>query len=387
MVKFSNSDLGETKGLGSSSLCCQIILWIVIIFLIACRILYGKTPTVELNIGVSKIILLVFFYLCIIAIPIILIIYYIDEFSCGVYNYLKEITKTNNVTNIVEFMKKFYKDVPDISFEIKRGYETQGGYDLKTEENYEYRYDPLYKQYYYQRVTNLKSVYNPDKKIFSLETKNSFPFSIYSYRDISDNFAIDNKITYLELTIYQKLYFADEISLLDAKNERNKIEQKKEREIDLIYFTIKKSKVLNHKLIINNNIFLSRWCYVFFVIIGMAQLYKMYLRSICKNATLTLKKIVSTRDDLFSDSNNKLYQSLNPKIIHKNTLYKFKNENCGYTDKSMHPEIPNQKEIEETKTLNNRDEICILEVIKNTDIHLNTENNLFDLNNEYKAFE
>ena len=53
----------------------------------------------------------------------------------------------------------------------------------------------------------------------------------------------------------------------------------------------------------------------------------------------------------------------------------------------MHPEIPNQKEIEETKTLNNRDETCILEVIKNTDIHLNTENNLFDLNNEYKAFE
>ena len=179
---------------------------------------------------------MVFFYLCIIAIPIILIIYYIDEFSCGVYNYLKEITKTNNVTNIVEFMKKFYKDVPDISFEIKRGYETKGGYDLKTEENYEYRYDPLYKQYYYQRVTNLKSVYNPDKKIFSLETNNSFPFSIYSYRDISDNFDIDNKITYLELTIYQKLYFADKISLLDAKNERNKIEQKKERESDLIFY-------------------------------------------------------------------------------------------------------------------------------------------------------
>ena len=194
MVKFSNSDLGETKGLANSSLCCQIILWIVIIFLIACRILYGKTPTFELNIGVYKNILLVFFYLCIIAIPIILIIYYIDEFSCGVYNYLKEITKTNNVTNIVEFMKKFYKDVPDISFEIKRGYETQGGYDLKTEGNYEYRYAPFYKQYYYQRVTNLKSVYNPNKKIFSLETNNSFPFSIYSYKDISDSFALDNKI-------------------------------------------------------------------------------------------------------------------------------------------------------------------------------------------------
>lgn len=83
---------------------------------------------------------------------------------------------------------------------------------------------------------------------------------------------------------------ADKISLLDSKNEKNKIEQKKERESDLIYFTIKKSKVLNHKLIINNNIFLSRWCYVFFVIIGMAQLYKMYLRSICKNCYFNPEK-------------------------------------------------------------------------------------------------
>ena len=52
----------------------------------------------------------------------------------------------------------------------------------------------------------------------------------------------------------------------------------------------------------------------------------------------------------------------------------------------MHPEIPNQKEIEETKTLNRIDKIHILEVIKNTDIHLITENNLSDFNNEYKEF-
>ena len=52
----------------------------------------------------------------------------------------------------------------------------------------------------------------------------------------------------------------------------------------------------------------------------------------------------------------------------------------------MHPEIPNQKEIEETKTLDHIDEIDILEVIKNTDIHLITENNLSYFNNEYKEF-
>ena len=154
---------------------------------------------------------------------------------------------------------------------------------------------------------------------------------------------------------------------------------------EIIYFEVKNNDHKNYSLMINNSIFLSPKTFIFFILIGMAELYKCYLKSICQTKYLVIKKIISTRDDLFSDSNNKLYQNQNPIIIYKNVKYKF--ANFGYTKNDYKPVLPSQQEIEETKKLNEEDERNFLAVNKNTKININNEMESSDFSNEYKAFK
>ena len=195
---------------------------------------------------------------------------------------------------------------------------------------------------------------------------------------------IGKRIDFLELHITEETYFADKISLLDAKKEMEKIQISQNDRID---FEMEKKLFNTHYLIINNSIFLNKYLFIFFVLIGLGEPYKCYLRSISDRKYLLIRKIVSTRDDLFSDSNNKLYENLNPIVIYKNVKYKYKNDNLGNTKIDYHPEIPSKTEIEESNKLNEKDEEKLFKIFKNTNANkLNNEIGSSDFSNDYKAF-
>ena len=48
-----------------------------------------------------------------------------------------------------------------------------------------------------------------------------------------------------------------------------------------------------------NTKFLNRKWFTFFILIGLAEPYKWYLKSKYKKQTIKIKKIISTRNDLF----------------------------------------------------------------------------------------
>ena len=115
--------------------------------------------------------------------------------------------------------------------------------DEKHKVEYIIEEDDHYKIISERRFDIYTSTWNKDKEIRTTKLTNSIPFPIYSFRDISDFLIINKRISFLELNITQKTYFADKISLLDAKNEMKKKKLIKMKKLNL------KMKVLKIKYI------------------------------------------------------------------------------------------------------------------------------------------
>ena len=376
-----NYFLKDNTCFGKAALIFQFLVWILIIILNILGFLLSKAPEKEKY--PFKITLIA---LGSIVLPILLIFYYIFEFTSDIFEYLKTIRRKGKITNIIDFLKEFFKKEPVISFKVKNINKTYGGYDVNYKTEYEYEYGDHYREIGYTKIVTREETWNKDKEIITTNLINSIPFSIYSFRDISESLIISNRTAFLELDITEETYFADKISLLDAKNEMEKIQISQNDRID---FEMEKKDFQYYYLIINDSIFLNLYMFVFFVIIGLGEPYKCYLKSICDKKYLLIKKIVSTRNDLFSDSNNKLYQNLNPIIIYKNVNYKYKNDSFGNTKINYHPAIPSKAEIEESNNLNEKDEEKLFKIFKNTNANANKLNNEIDtsdFSNEYKVF-
>lgn len=130
-VKLVKNNFGEEPSLGRASLIIQILVWIFIIILNVLGFLLSKAPQEKKH--VYKISLIA---LGAIIFPILLIIYYILEFTSGAFEYLKNIRERGILTNIIEFLKRIFKKEPVISFKIIKTNITYGGYDEKHKVEY-----------------------------------------------------------------------------------------------------------------------------------------------------------------------------------------------------------------------------------------------------------
>ena len=121
-VKLVKNNLGEGPSLRRVSLIIQILVWIFIIILNVLGFLLSKAPQEKKH--VYKISLIA---LGAIIFPILLIIYYILEYTSGAFEYLKNIRERGILTNIIEFLKRIFKKEPVISFKIIKTNITYGG--------------------------------------------------------------------------------------------------------------------------------------------------------------------------------------------------------------------------------------------------------------------
>ena len=80
--------------------------------------------------------------------------------------------------------------------------------------------------------------------------------------------------------------------------------------------------------------------FAFFTILTLAQFYKSYVNCFCISQNFTIRKIVSTRNDLNSEKFNKKYRNLIPQINLIKSQINFDINQYNYV---------NQKEIEEAE--------------------------------------
>jgi len=222
-----NYFLKDNTCFGKAALIFQFLVWILIIILNILGFLLSKAPEKEKY--PFKITLIA---LGSIVLPILLIFYYIFEFTSDIFEYLKTIRRKGKITNIIDFLKEFFKKEPVISFKVKNINKTYGGYDVNYKTEYEYEYGDHYREIGYTKIVTREETWNKDKEIITTNLINSIPFSIYSFRDISESLIISKRTAFLELDITEETYFADKISLLDAKNEMEKIQISQNDRID-----------------------------------------------------------------------------------------------------------------------------------------------------------
>lgn len=358
---------------GRLALCFQILLWALIITLIVFGILLIRDPGNEKYEAVLEL-SGIFFGILIIS------LYYLFEFKSGVMLFLKAIPqefKSINKIEFIEFMKSYYQKEPYIHIELVKFEITKGGLVkyLKTENEYVEK-----EEGYFLRTKFIEQTYySPDKINYKTIFSKSEDFPFYSYRDVSGTCYIVNA-PLLDLTIISETYFADRISILDLNNEENKL--KSEYEGVSIYEKIY-NNTENYSFIMGNGKYLNRKWFTFFILLGLAEPYKWYLKSKYKKQAIKIKKIISTRNDLFSDANNQLYQSLNPNIILNNTKYKV--ESIGANKKYSPPQAANETEIREANKINNWNHY-LFQVNNSTKI-VDDGLGINGLSNDYKAFK
>ena len=359
---------------GRLALCFQILLWALIITLIAFGILLIRDPGNERYEAALELIG-IFFGILIIS------LYYLFEFKSGVMLFLKAIPQEFKSINIIEFMKSYYEKKPYIHLELSKYEITKGGLVTTYDSENVYEYDT----YEHRMVRDIKitekTYYDPDKTNYKSIFRKSENFPFYSYRDVSGTCNIVNA-SLLDLTIISNTYFADKISILDLNNEENKLKSEYEgvEIFERIY-----DNTENHYVILRNEKYLNHKWFTFFILIGLAEPYKWYLKSKYKKQTINIKKIISTRNDLFSDENNQLYQSLNPSIILNNTKYKYKMEDIGANKKNSPPQAANESEIAEANKINNLNNY-LFQVNNSTKI-VDDGFGITGFSNDYKAFK
>ena len=122
--------------------------------------------------------------------------------------------------------------------------------------------------------------------------------------------------------------------------------------------------------------------FIFFTLIGFAELYKIYISSKIEIRCCKIKKIISTNKDLFSEENNNLFQNENPRVVKGNICFKYEIENIGKTNNDIKHEI-SEVDREQSEKYRNHPYIFVFEGKENNIDFNNIED--IGINNDYKA--
>jgi hypothetical protein len=238
--------------------------------------------------------------------PISYIIYIVLEVQSVTYKYLKDFKPDSTIKSK---MDKWISLKPNISIE----------------------WDCYH--YVTRKVTETDS--NGKKHTTTVTEKVSkdygtYNFNYYSCRDISGKFTLESNSSlksYVLLNISSSVEFADKETVSDYNKELDRINSFRSKDT---HFDLKEIKTIyslseNQIVLINKCCccFLNKCIFIFFIIICLAEFYKIFFYCMGSVKYFTVKKAVSTRKDLGDNEYSEKYYMQNPSIESPfgNTLY------------------------------------------------------------------
>jgi len=189
-------------------------------------------------------------------------------------------------------------------------------------------------------------------------------FRFCSWRDISGCFLLDSEKflrnenrekVYIKLELDLDFQFADDITRYDYEMQKQNFKMRNiyrdvhmdfSENVDLTGFTQYNLVKINNQspACMNCGLYL-----IFTFIIPVIEFYKIYVNSFCISQDYTIKKVVSTRYNLYDNNfnnNNNVYQNEIPKII----IYgQETNYNEAPTDYTKVYDLPTEEELTESK--------------------------------------
>jgi len=191
--------------------------------------------------------------------------------------------------------------------------------------------------------------------------RDSYDLPYYSSRDVSGLFylncekAFAQKKRYIKLKLKEEINFADAISYSDYEKEKEAF-WLRNRFRDT-YFDFSESRdvpgMKHHNLVrltktepaaVRFSIFLI------YTIIGLSELYKAWIDSLCVYQKFKIRKLVSTRYNL----NKPMYEELIPQLDVIVQKYQYKPEYYNYINPECHFQKPSQAELDEAKKYQNK---------------------------------
>ena len=197
------------------------------------------------------------------------------------------------------------------------------------------------------------------KKIISYNESYKFPY--YTARDVSGLLNLDfgtsnaQKKYYIKLELNEEINFADSISYNDYENEKSNF-CRRNRNRD-VFFSFTESKQIpglqKYSLIKISNkdpcIVHFGW-FCFFTLLTFSEFYKLYVDSCCIYQSFTIKKLISTRNDL----NQPEYQESAPKLDLISQQYQYDQGYYNYKNENYNLQIPTNEELEKEKQYQNK---------------------------------
>jgi len=228
--------------------------------------------------------------------PITYLIYIGLEVTSLTFKYLEDFDSNSTIKNKMDYWIKLK---PDISIEWDcYHYETR----THTETDSQGR----------------KSTYTEEEKIS--KDYGTYKFNYFSCRDISGKFTLESNSclkSYILLNITSSVEFADEETIAAYNKELERIKSYSSKDTD---FDLKEMKIIHflseNQILLTNKCcccFLNKCIFMFFVLIGIGEIYKILFYCMGSVKYFTVKKAVS-RKDLGDNKYSEKYYMQNPSI-------------------------------------------------------------------------
>jgi len=223
------------------------------------------------------------------------------------------------------------------------------------------------KKYHYKREL-LRS--NDDEgdvysRAFRVWNKDEESMKYKSFRDVSGllvlNCGKSKKIrkAYVELEIKLEINFADAISYYDYEKAKTNFynREKHSDAYNQLYEEITIKGLNDHyllRIMDKDPCTISTYWFMFFTLITLGQIYKIYFSTFCIHKKFTIRKLISTRYDLGDPVYGQKYEPMNPQISINNLKFGYEPNKYIYTDKLYNPNIPSQYELKNSKKYENK---------------------------------
>jgi hypothetical protein len=162
------------------------------------------------------------------------------------------------------------------------------------------------------------------------------------------------KKTYIKLKLGEEINFADAISYMDYKIERENFDARN-RDRDEFYDSHESRSIpgiIHHNLVkIGKKDPCSVNYFFFFLstLLTFAEFYKAYVNSFCITQKYKIRKIISTRYDLNQPAFEEKYRAFNPSINLIIQTYTYENKDFNYLNDTYSVNLPTEEELEKAK--------------------------------------
>lgn len=254
------------------------------------------------------------------------LLYLIIEFASNTSSFLCNIKSVKSCYNA---MRELFKTPPVIEFNSES-----------------YHYDELS-----VRGENVKV--KKKKKIVTSTNREEMGY--YSYRDVSGQFTLNKdeatirKKKYIKFHLEYAIDFDHELSYMDYVDQFNLFKENN-RYTDLCVDYDEKRYIPGFEELTMVKIGKEDPCFVhffwffLFTIIPFAEFYKIYVESLCIHQEFKIWKIISTRFDLNSPENAKVFQNLVPKLNLILTTYTFSSSDYYFVNNNFTVEDVTEKD-------------------------------------------